>query len=49
MLLELPASVVNQMLQDEDLLNEAIDRALGALTSSDNRYHTAAESLDVFL
>ncbi|KAI7795964.1 putative E3 ubiquitin-protein ligase hyd-like [Triplophysa rosa] len=36
MLLELPASVVNQMLQDEDLLNKAIERALGALTSSDN-------------
>lgn len=36
MLLELPASVVNEMLQDEALLNKATERALNALTSSDN-------------
>lgn len=39
MLLELPASVVAQMLYDEALLNKAIERALTALTSSDHRYH----------
>ncbi|XP_051536237.1 uncharacterized protein LOC127430476 isoform X2 [Myxocyprinus asiaticus] len=36
MLLELPTSVVAQMLQDEPLLNKALERALTALTSSDN-------------
>lgn len=36
MLLELPASVVNEMLQDEALLNKATERALNALTSSDS-------------
>lgn len=40
MLLELPASVVAQMLYDEALLNKALERALTALTSSDHRYHT---------
>lgn len=35
MLLELPAPVVNQMLQDKDLLSKAVKRALSALTSSD--------------
>lgn len=37
MLLELPASVVSQMLYDEALLNKALERALTALTSSDDR------------
>jgi len=41
MLLELPVSVVAQMLHDEALLNKALERALTALTSSDHRYHTA--------
>uniref|UniRef100_A0A671PEN2 Uncharacterized LOC107675733 n=1 Tax=Sinocyclocheilus anshuiensis TaxID=1608454 RepID=A0A671PEN2_9TELE len=36
MLLELPGSVVSQMLYDEALLNKALERALTALTSSDN-------------
>ncbi|XP_059381839.1 E3 ubiquitin-protein ligase hyd-like isoform X1 [Carassius carassius] len=36
MLLELPASVVSQMLYDEGLLNKALERALSALTSLDN-------------
>ncbi|XP_052443370.1 E3 ubiquitin-protein ligase hyd isoform X2 [Carassius gibelio] len=36
MLLELPASVVSQMLYDEGLLNKALERALSALTSPDN-------------
>uniref|UniRef100_A0A8C1HMY4 PABC domain-containing protein n=2 Tax=Cyprinus carpio carpio TaxID=630221 RepID=A0A8C1HMY4_CYPCA len=36
MLLELPASVVSQMLYDEGLLNKALERALTALTSPDN-------------
>lgn len=40
MLLELPASVVSQMLFDEALLNKALERAQTALTSPDNRYHT---------
>lgn len=36
MLLELPASVVSQMLCDEALLSKALERALAALTSPDN-------------
>lgn len=36
MLLELPASVVSQMLFDEALLNKALERAQTALTSPDN-------------
>ncbi|KAK2872325.1 hypothetical protein QQF64_018086 [Cirrhinus molitorella] len=36
MLLELPASVVSQMLYDEALLSKALERALTALTSLDN-------------
>uniref|UniRef100_A0A8C2AGJ0 PABC domain-containing protein n=1 Tax=Cyprinus carpio TaxID=7962 RepID=A0A8C2AGJ0_CYPCA len=36
MLLELPVSVVSQMLCDEALLNKALKRALTVLTSSDN-------------
>ncbi|KAK7143109.1 hypothetical protein R3I93_014317 [Phoxinus phoxinus] len=36
MLLELPVSVVVQMLYDEALLNKALERALTALTSSDH-------------
>ncbi len=38
MLLELPASVVSQMLFDEALLNKALERAQTALMSPDNRY-----------
>ncbi|XP_059398277.1 uncharacterized protein LOC132130553 isoform X2 [Carassius carassius] len=36
MLLELPVSVVSQMLYDEALLNKALERALTALTSLDS-------------
>ncbi|XP_026118284.1 uncharacterized protein LOC113097270 isoform X1 [Carassius auratus] len=36
MLLELPISVVSQMLYDEALLNKALERALTALTSLDS-------------
>ncbi|XP_042567328.1 uncharacterized protein LOC122134729 [Cyprinus carpio] len=36
MLLELPVSVVSQMLCDEALLNKALERALTVLTSSDS-------------
>ncbi|TRY95056.1 hypothetical protein DNTS_004689 [Danionella cerebrum] len=41
MLLELPASLLFQMLTDESLLNQALERALAALTASEHRDATS--------
>ncbi|XP_072518727.1 uncharacterized protein [Salminus brasiliensis] len=46
MLLELPGAVVGQMLQDEELLAEALDRALAALQPDDSKPPSRADDAD---
>jgi len=47
MLLELPASVVSQMLFDEALLTKALERAQTALMSPDNRYDSLKKTCEL--
>ncbi|XP_066502645.1 uncharacterized protein [Hoplias malabaricus] len=46
MLLELPGTVIGQMLQDDSLLTKALDRALAALTPDNSKQQSKADIQD---
>lgn len=46
MLLELPGAVIGQMLQDEELLTKALDRALAVLQPDDSKLPSKADDAD---